>query len=153
MPIEYVNNPEEKFFSDRVGVLINTVNCVGVMGKGIALEFKNRFPKMYYDYVEVCNKKHVEIGRMHKHGTYPFIINFPTKQHWKNSSKYAYIVFGLNDLRSVLSRLHYHEVVHMPALGCSNGGLQWDIVKLLIEEQLEDCKQLIKIFPPGYGIT
>src|SRR5213082_1078396 len=80
--------------------LVNTVNCVGVMGKGVALEFRNRFPAMYCDYVERCARGAVRLGRpyLYRDLTLPWIINFPTKQHWRTVSRVQDIVVGLEYL-------------------------------------------------------
>jgi len=118
--------------------LVNTVNTVGVMGKGIALQFKKRFPENFKAYERACKKEEVEVGRMF---TFPlnsltnprYIINFPTKKHWRGRSRVEYIREGLEDLVREMERLGIHSVA-VPPLGCGNGGLDWeDEVRPLIE--------------------
>src|SRR5437879_13728035 len=87
-------------FESSAQTLVNTVNCVGVMGKGVALEFKERFPDMYTDYVRRCEAREVRLGQpyLFKRTTVPWILNFPTKDHWKSVSKLSDIVAGLEYL-------------------------------------------------------
>lgn len=117
-------------------VLTNTVNCVGAMGAGIALEFKNRFPAMYEDYQKRCAAKSVAIGRPYLWEDESHqILNFPTKLHWKNPSELSYIEAGLKYLAE-----HHDEMgissIAMPALGCGLGGLNWNDVLPLVEKHL-----------------
>src|SRR2546425_3254210 len=93
-------------FSSQAQTLVNTVNCVGVMGKGVALAFKERFPQMYKEYVRLCEAKRVHLGEpyLHRQLTGPWILNFPTKDHWRSVSKLADIVAGLEFLEK-----HYEE--------------------------------------------
>jgi len=134
--------------------IVNTVNCVGVMGKGIALEFKQRFPEMFADYATACNAGEVRIGKCHiwlppgKHKS--IIVNFPTKEHWRNPSKLEWIVAGLEDLASVIADFHIRSI-SIPALGCSNGGLDWRDVRKKIENwyvDLEDPGLRVNVFVP-----
>src|SRR6266542_559194 len=117
----------------KAQTLINTVNCVGVMGKGIALEFKERFPEMFDDYVKRCAAKEVRPGipYLYKRLLPPNIINFPTKDHWKSVSKISDIERGLQYLSS-----HYKEwevsSLAIPPLGCGNGQLEGKTVGPLI---------------------
>ena len=120
-------------FQSKAQTLVNAVNCVGVMGKGIALEFKNRFPEMHQDYVHRCDLKKVKLGEPYifKGSPLPYIINFPTKDHWKSSSRIQDIERGLEYLLT-----HYKEwevtSLAVPALGCGNGGLEWSAIEPLI---------------------
>src|SRR5579862_3261164 len=104
--------------------LVNTVNCVGIMGKGIALAFKKRFPQMYADYVERCASGRVKLGEpyIYKDLVDKWVINFPTKDHWRSVSRLADIVAGLKYLTA-----HYKEwgvtSIAVPPLGCGNGQL------------------------------
>jgi O-acetyl-ADP-ribose deacetylase (regulator of RNase III) len=115
--------------SSDAQTLTNTVNCVGVMGKGVALAFKNRFPEMYRDYVERCRRHEVRLGKpyLYKHLYDPWILNFPTKDHWRAVSKLSDIVEGLSYLTA-----HYKEwgitSLAVPPLGCGNGQLDWNVV-------------------------
>jgi len=109
--------------------LVNTVNCVGVMGKGIALDFKRRFPEMYEDYVRRCAAGQVKLGEpyLYKHLLPPWVLNFPTKQDWRSVSRLGDIVRGLEYLEK-----HYKEwgieSLAVPPLGCGSGGLEWRVV-------------------------
>lgn len=118
--------------------VVNTVNCVGVMGKGIALQFKQAFPENFQDYKRACDANKVRPGRVHVHTTslmeYPkYIINFPTKRHWKGKSKIEDIERGLEDLVLKVEQLKI-ESIAVPPLGCGNGGLVWNDVYARIEE-------------------
>jgi len=122
--------------------IVNTVNTVGVMGKGIALMFKDAFPENYEAYVKACKRGEVEIGRMFVtqrnalHGP-RWIINFPTKKHWRNPSQLAWIIAGLADLKDVILRNEIRSVA-LPPLGAGNGGLEWALVRPEIERVLGD---------------
>lgn len=131
--------------------LINTVNCVGVMGKGIALEFKNRFPDMFDDYIQRCKQGEVKPGVPYLYKTLypPQIINFPTKDHWKSISKVGDIELGLKHLVE-----HYKEwgitSLAIPPLGCGNGQLEWRVVGPLIYRFVKDISILVEMYAP-YG--
>lgn len=128
--------------SSDADALVNTVNCVGVMGKGIALQFKRRFPLVYKEYAAACKRGEVEVGRMHVVPTGQlegprWVINFPTKKHWRSPSKLDYVAAGLDDLRRVLVELEITSVA-IPPLGAGNGGLDWADVAPLIVAALHD---------------
>lgn len=150
MPLQFFNNSSINFFDDTANVYINTVNCVGVMGNGIALEFRNRYPEMYEYYSILCSHKAINIGSISSFTTRDnkTIINLPTKKHWRNPSKYSYVLLGLIDLEDELHSINKDCTIHMPAIGCGLGELRWDIVKVLICEVLQNVTQLIKVFPP-----
>lgn len=117
-----------------VEALVNPVNTKGVMGKGLALQFKKAFPDNFAAYQEACRKGEVVIGRMHivqRPSPPRFIINFPTKDHWRNPSKIEYVQEGLIDLVAQVRKLEIQSIA-IPALGCGNGGLEWADVKPLI---------------------
>lgn len=125
-----------------VEALINTVNTVGVMGKGIALQFKQAFPDNFKAYERACRAGEVQLGRMFvwhsdRLGNPRLIINFPTKQHWRAKSKLRDIQAGLHDLRTVLEAEGVKSVA-VPPLGCGHGGLEWSDVRPLILEVLGD---------------
>ena len=126
-------------FTETVDALVNTVNTVGVMGKGVALQFKERYPENYRLYKLACDRGEVKTGQMFITETGLFtpcyIINFPTKEHWKGFSKLSYIEHGLDSLIEVIQRLQIRSVA-MPPLGSGNGGLQWSVVKPLILEKI-----------------
>ncbi len=118
--------------------LVNSVNTVGVMGKGVALQFKKTFDENFKKYARACKKGEVKIGKMYTVdlGTLDnprYIINFPTKQHWREKSRLEYIQAGLEDLIQEVELLDIGSVA-VPPLGCGNGGLDWDIVRPLIEQ-------------------
>lgn len=122
--------------------LINTVNTVGVMGKGVALMFKEAFPENYTAYAAACAAKEVQLGHMfvteRKELFGPkWIINFPTKGHWRYPSKMDWIVSGLNDLKKVVKTQGIKSVA-LPPLGAGNGGLDWKEVRVKIEAELAD---------------
>ena len=118
--------------------LVNTVNTVGVMGKGIALQFKKKFPGNFKAYERACKNEKVRVGKMFTVSldslTNPqYVINFPTKQHWKGRSRIEYVRDGLEDLLHEIERLDIHSIALLP-LGCGNGGLDWESeVRPLIE--------------------
>lgn len=126
-------------FNVGAQTIVNTVNCVGVMGAGLALEFQLRFPEMERDYVERCNQKKVEVGRPYLYKDYgaPWILNFPTKYHWKYPSKIEWVEQGLKYFANHYQRGGITSVA-FPKLGCSNGGLEWNLVSLLMEKYLKD---------------
>ena len=133
--------------------LVNTVNTVGVMGKGIALMFKEAFPENFRAYEQAVSRDKVHLGEMFitrtnaLHGP-KWLINFPTKKHWRNPSKLDWIVSGLEDLRRVLIE-NKIESVALPPLGCGNGGLDWREVKPLIEHSLGSIPGLeVLVFEP-----
>lgn len=136
-----------------VQALVNTVNTVGVMGKGIALQFKRAFPDNFKKYVAACKVGEVETGRMFVYETFTldgpsYIINFPTKTHWRAASKIEDVKSGLTDLRRVIIERDIRSIA-IPPLGCGNGGLSWTDVRPLIEAALSDLPNVrILVFPP-----
>jgi len=133
----------------KAQTLINTVNCVGIMGKGIALEFKNRFQDMFKDYVDRCQRHEVHVGTpyLYKNLFGQQIINFPTKDHWKSLSKVNDIEHGLDYLVA-----HYKEwgitSLAVPPLGCGNGQLEWKVVGPLIDKKLKHLAIPVEIYAP-----
>jgi O-acetyl-ADP-ribose deacetylase (regulator of RNase III) len=120
--------------------LVNTVNCVGVMGRGIALQFKKAFPDNYQAYKRASSQNEVRPGQMfvYETGTLTnprYIINFPTKQHWRAKSRIEDIESGLEALNNTIKE---HEIrsIALPSLGCGLGGLEWTDVKPRIEASL-----------------
>jgi len=135
-----------------VEALVNTVNTQGVMGKGVALQFKRAYPANYEAYRAACQHGEVQIGRMFVYDTVQlhgprWIINFPTKRHWRSKSRLADIEAGLVDLRRILERLDVHSVA-LPALGTGLGGLRWDDVRPRIEAALADIPIRVVVYPP-----
>lgn len=138
---------------DTADVYVNTVNTVGVMGKGIALQFKQVFPEVFKQYAKDCKEGRVQIGKMHVISieglTNPkYIINFPTKEHWRNPSKLSYIEEGLNDLVQVIQTLDIKSIA-IPPLGCGNGGLDWSMVRPLIVEAFEKLPIDVHLYEPA----
>lgn len=118
-----------------VEAYVNPVNTVGVMGAGLALQFRNTYPAMFTAYQQACRERQITVGAMH---VWPFrvpgenqdryIINFPTKNHWRGKSRRSYIDDGLVDLVRVISDLGIKSIA-VPALGCGLGGLAWSTVR------------------------
>ncbi len=139
---------------DDVDAIVNTVNCVGVMGKGIALQFKNKWPANFAEYAAACKAGIVRPGRMFIHDSGGlvkphYIINFPTKDHWRGASKIEYIRDGLVDLVSEVRRLGIRSLA-IPPLGCGNGGLKWSEVRPLIEAAFIPLPNVeVRLFEPA----
>jgi len=134
---------ETTVFNTNAQAIVNTVNCVGVMGAGLALEFKLRFPQMYTDYVQRCKSKEIKVGKVNLyHDEYtPYIINFPTKNHWKYPSNLQWIEAGLIDFVQQYSEWGITSVA-FPKLGCDRGGLNWYDVEVLLIKYLNHLPNL-----------
>lgn len=136
--------------SEDTEALINTVNCVGVMGRGIALQFKNVFPENYKAYSKACMKNEVQPGRMFVYDTGKltnprYIINFPTKRHWRGKSRMEDIESGLKSLVDIILKYNIRSIA-IPPLGSGLGGLNWLNVKTRIEryfQLLSDVRVII----------
>ena len=137
-----------------VDALVNTVNCVGVMGKGIALQFKRRYPGNFDSYTAACKNNEVKLGNMHVVELHAisgphYIINFPTKDHWKSRSRLKDIAAGLDNLVQVIADLKIKSIA-IPPLGAGNGGLPWSDVEPLIHEKLTHLTDVkIVLFTPS----
>lgn len=147
--IEYKNGD---ILREDVEAIVNTVNCVGIMGRGLALQFKNKFPQNFKDYQLACTNKEVQLGKMFVHQTGQlinpkYIINFPTKGHWKQNSKIEDISNGLDDLITIIEKYSIKSIA-IPPLGSGLGGLDWNQVKKLIEEKLKNINCTIILFEP-----
>jgi O-acetyl-ADP-ribose deacetylase (regulator of RNase III) len=143
-------------FDSQAEALVNAVNTVGVMGRGVALEFKNRFPENYRAYRATCKSEELIVGKMFTFELNRetqleqprWIINFPTKQHWRNPSKLEFVRDGLEDFVCVIEANNIRSVA-LPALGCGTGGLEWKTVRLLLEASLEPLDHVaFEIFEP-----
>ena len=136
--IEYGN-----IFDSNAQTLVNTINCVGVMGKGLALEFKNRYPAMFDKYKTFCDKGVFKPGVLwiYKAEDGKWILNFPTKIHWKNPSEISYIEEGLKKFVEIWKEKGIKSIA-FPLLGCKNGGLDANVVIPLMERYLSDCEGL-----------
>lgn len=133
----------------KAQTIVNTVNCVGVMGKGIALEFRKRFPDMFRDYEQRCERGEVRLGEPYLYKTLfgQQIVNFPTKEHWKSVSKIRDIEEGLDYL------LKHHEQwgitsIAIPPLGCGNGQLEWKVVGPLIYNTAKQMGIPVEVYAP-----
>lgn len=137
-----------------VDALVNTVNTVGIMGKGIALQFKRAYPDMFKAYERAAKRHELALGAMQVWRTESltgprFVINFPTKGHWKSRSRIADIERGLDALVEVIKRESIRSIA-VPPLGCGNGGLDWRDVRPLMERKLGDLPGVeVVIYPPG----
>lgn len=137
-----------------VQALVNTVNCVAVMGRGVALQFKNRFPANFKAYKAACDKGEVQPGRMMVYDLGPlnsprWIINFPTKRHWKGKSRIEDIEAGLAALRAEIASRGIASIA-LPPLGCGLGGLDWSEVRPMIEAALGSMPGLrVVVFEPA----
>src|ERR1700730_415824 len=134
--------------------LVNTVNTEGVMGKGIALQFKKKFPQMYEAYRRACEAGEVVPGRMNVFEQSEmlnprYIINFPTKRHWRSRAKMEDIKAGLAALKEEIQNRDIKRVA-VPPLGCGNGGLEWRNVRRVIERGLSGLSGVqILLYPPA----
>jgi O-acetyl-ADP-ribose deacetylase (regulator of RNase III) len=150
--IEYT---EGNILDAKAEALVNTVNTVGVMGKGIALMFKEAFPENFKNYEAACKQKEIKIGKMFVSERQSFvgpkwIINFPTKEHWRGNSKIEWIEAGLENLKTVIAEKGIKSIA-IPPLGSGNGGLDWEQVRPRIEAALGSIKnvQVIVYEPTG----
>lgn len=140
-----------------VDALVNTVNFQGIMGKGIALQFKQAFPAMFRDCGKACKAGEVQLGKMHVFdlgsigGGPHWIINFPTKGHWREQSRLTDIETGLEDLVATILRLGIRSIA-IPPLGCGNGGLNWADVRPRIEATFTNLPDInVLLFEPESG--
>jgi O-acetyl-ADP-ribose deacetylase (regulator of RNase III)/uncharacterized protein YwgA len=138
-------------FASKAQTLVNTVNCVGVMGKGVALEFKKRWPAMYEDYERRCDLKQVRLGEpyLYRDTAGASIVNFPTKDHWRSPSRVADIERGLDHLVAHAAEWGICSLA-LPPLGCGSGGLEWSEVGPLIYRKLHDSPFDVEVYAP-YG--
>ena len=138
-------------FEARTQTLVNAVNCAGVMGKGIALAFRQRFPAKYEDYAGRCVAHTIQLGQPYlwKSAEMPWVLNFPTKDHWRSASRLPNIVAGLEYLEQ-----HYQELgitsLATPALGCGLGQLKWRVVGPVLYQHLSRLNIPVELYAtPG----
>lgn len=133
----------------KAQTLTCTVNCVGIMGKGLALEFKKFFPDLFKAYKVACDQALIKIGHpwVWKVTEAKQVLCFPTKDHWKYPSRYEYVKKGLEALRQNLAAWQIYSLA-IPPLGCGLGGLEWARVKPMIEECLGDLDLAVEIYEP-----
>ncbi|SEF39805.1 O-acetyl-ADP-ribose deacetylase (regulator of RNase III), contains Macro domain [Eubacterium ruminantium] len=138
-------------FNSDADCIVNTVNCEGYMGKGIAYQFKLRFPENNKKYVEYCKAGKLCPGKLL---TYKekgkIIVNFPTKDKWRNPSLMEYIIDGLDEFVRIIPELNIRKIA-MPPLGCGNGGLNWEEVKNVIEDKFKDYNIEVELYEPMAG--
>ena len=142
-------------FDSGCEALVNPVNCVGVMGKGLALQFKQRFPANFASYAKACRAGELVPGRMHLFDTGPqlprCIVNFPTKRHWRDASRLDDVRQGLAALAGVIAA-HDIRSIAVPPLGCGLGGLAWRDLRQLIDRYLSPLDRVdIVVYGPGPG--
>jgi len=124
-------------FESNAQVLVNTVNTVGIMGKGLAKEFKRLYPDMFASYQRFCENKELTVGKLQIFRTSnKIILNFPTKKHWRNASEIEYIESGLKKFVDNYEAQGITSIA-FPMLGCGNGGLDWNVVKPIMEKYLK----------------
>ena len=150
MNIVYANGD---IFDAEVEALVNPVNCTGVAGRGLAREFRSRFPANCRAYVVVCNRGDLKVGSVFVFGTRrpqpQYIINFPTKRHWRHASRLEDIELGLAALVREIERRGIRSVA-VPALGCGLGGLQWDQVRPLMARAFAGLRGVrVVVFNPN----
>lgn len=140
--IEYVTG---NIFESQAECLVNTVNCEGYMGKGIAYQFKLRYPENNRDYVRACKSGELHIGTIHYYmEDGKWIVNFPTKNKWREKSRMSFVDVGLDRLIEFIVDRRPASIA-IPPLGCGNGGLDWNEVKQLIETKLDSVKEKCQI--------
>ncbi len=134
--------------ASKAQTLVNTVNCVGIMGKGIALAFKRRYPEMFKDYVRRCDRGEVQLGRPYVYRADDhLILNFPTKQHWRAVSRLKDIIAGLEYLEAH-SREWGITSLAVPPLGCGNGQLEWEVVGPTLHRHLSRLDIPVELYVP-----
>lgn len=149
-----INYKSANLLDSEAEALVNTVNTVGIMGKGIALQFKNQFPNNFKQYNNACKNNEIKIGKMFVTeensllGGRKIIVNFPTKTDWRKPSEYSYIESGLKDLVKVIKERNIKSIA-IPPLGAGNGGLIWNKVKALMEKYLSEVDCDIYIYQPN----
>lgn len=141
----------------KADALVNTVNTVGVMGKGIALQFKEAFPINNKKYIEACKAGALSPGKLlavKDHNALlgeKLIINFPTKKHWRHPSKYEYIEEGLKALVQLIEKQQIKNIA-IPPLGCGNGGLDWNVVRPMIEKYFSALQTKVYVYEPSDSV-
>lgn len=135
-------------FTTNCQTIVNTVNCIGVMGAGIALEFKYRYPAMYEKYVELCRNRQIDIGKLwlyNKEIDRKWVLNFPTKRDWKRPSKIEYLEKGLEKFLQTYEEKGIKSIA-FPLLGASNGGIKPEVSQQIMEKYLSLCNIEVEIY-------
>lgn len=130
--IEY--KKDGNIFDTTCDFIVNPVNCVGIMGAGLAAEFKKRYPDMLADYVQVCRNQLLAPGKMHVFMVLPgkYVVNLPTKIHWQSPASISIVEIGVNVLADFVENTNLVRSIAIPKLGCGLGGLSWHKVKPII---------------------
>lgn len=153
-----IQNITGNIFESKADALVNTVNTVGVMGKGLALQFREEFPENYRLYHKECESGLFDVGQLliteeaNRAGERKIIVNFPTKRHWRYPSEYSFIESGLKKLREEIQDRGIRSIA-IPPLGTHNGGLDWMKVKPMIESLLSGLDCDIYIYEPTKDIS
>lgn len=137
--------------ADDAQALVNAVNTVGIMGKGLALQFKRAYPDVFTAYARACKAGDVHPGRIHAapiDDGARWVLNVPTKRHWRAKSRLEDVAAGLDDLARFLSE-HRIASAAVPALGCGHGGLPWPEVRDLIHVKLGDLDTDVRLYAPA----
>jgi O-acetyl-ADP-ribose deacetylase (regulator of RNase III) len=144
-----VNLVTGNLFDSEAQTLVNAVNCVGMMGKGIALAFKRRYPAMFADYAARCKEGRVRLGEpyLYRGESLPWMLNFPTKGHWRSAAKLEDIVAGLTYLEARYRAWGITSLA-VPALGCGAGQLAWDVVGPVLQEALGRLDIHVELYAP-----
>jgi len=137
---------EGNIFASKCQAIVNTINCVGVMGAGIAYEFRLRYPEMYFRYVDLCKMKKMDIGLLWIYKSEEkWIVNFPTKYHWRNPSKIEYLEKGLQKFVDTYKEKGIKSIA-FPLLGASNGGIPEEVSLKIMKKHLKECDIEIEIY-------
>lgn len=147
--IEYVKGD---ILEAKTDAIVNTVNCVGIMGKGLALKFKEKYPRMFEAYRALCQAGHIKPGYVHTFAVGSFlppffVINFPTKRHWWDNSRLEDIDSGLEALAYIVKKTGISSI-SIPPLGCGLGGLDWQVVRPMIEKVFWDSQVKVYLYEP-----
>lgn len=135
-------------FDSQADAIVVTTNCVGAMGKGIALTCKQRYPEIYNFYRKACSEGVYKPGAVHVFDAYtPNVILVATKNHWRNRSEFVWVRDCADGLAHHLTKYPEHSIA-IPPLGCGNGGLNWDVVRELLIEYLGHLPNTIYIYGP-----
>lgn len=148
MTMDNINIIKGNLFNTKAQTIVNTVNCVGVMGKGIALVFKLRYPNMFEVYQNICSQNLMGIGKLWLYKgepNKPWVLNFPTKTHWKLPSEYSYIEAGLEKFVATYKEKGITSIA-FPLLGANNGGLDAEKVLEIMQRYLSQCDIPVEIY-------
>lgn len=143
----------DDIFKVDANIYVITVNCIGVMGKGLAKSFRVKYPELYERYKRDCRKGTIGIGRpvIYEHESQKRFMMFPTKLNWRNPSRYDYISSSLQWIKNAIgTEISPTDSIVMPPLGCHNGGLSFEMVSLTIAEVLQSLDNLVIVVYPWH---